>query len=112
MIVALLWLPIKSIYLTIRKIIYYIAYLSRTSSIIASDSNAIRQMEEFMEYYRIQLQNKEADLETLIKNNSSLSSNSFVNALRNSGEETADSMIRRATATISENGEIVRDFVA
>ena len=110
MIVSFIWLPIKSVYMTIKKIISYIIYLKQTSTVIASDSNAIRQMEEFMEYYRIRLQDKEADLETLINKNTSLDSNSFVRVLRANGEENADSMIRQATMTISENGEIVRSF--
>ncbi len=103
---------LKCIYLTFRNTIDYISYLKRTEGFIESDSAALHQMEEYMEYTRVRNQNKGVDLETLMAQGSELYNNSFAQLVRERGEEAATEEIARATTRIAANGEIIRDFAA
>ena len=101
-----------SIYRTIRKIIECIVYLKRTSGFIESDSAALQEMADYMEYTLIRNQNRGVDLETLMNEKSELANNSFARMVQEQGEAQAEANIRSAVASINENGEIIRNFAA
>lgn len=97
---------------TIQKLFYYTKHLIKTSGFIKSDSQALQQMADYMEYTLIRSQNVGVDLETLMNEDSSLQNNAFAqNVLRN-GEEQAEASIRDCVTSINENGEIIRNFAA
>lgn len=96
---------------TIKKTVEYIVFLKRTMGSIESDSASLGEMKEYMEYTLVRNQNKGVDLETLINQNSQLSTNSYVQMIQTQGEEQAETNIRNAVASINENGEIIRNFV-
>lgn len=100
----------KCIVGTVSNTIYYINYLKKTSGFIESDTAALQQMRDYMEYTLVRSQNKGVDLESLMKEGSQLYSNSYAQAVRDSGEQAADAALRQATTRIAENGEIIRDF--
>lgn len=103
---------IKCIVLTIVNTVRYIVYLKKTSGFIESDTAALQQMRDYMEYTMVCNQNKGVDLESLMSEGSALYNNSYAQAVRNNGEEAADAMLRQATTMIAENGEIIRNFPA
>lgn len=103
---------VKCIYYTIKNTVEYILYLKRTQGFIESDSAALEQMREYMEYTRIRNQNKGVDLETLMEQGSELYNNSFAQMVRDRGEAAATEEIARAATRIAANGEIIRDFAA
>ncbi len=100
--------PIK----TIQKVIQCITYLTRTSKFIESDSEALRQMQDYMEYTMIRNQNRGVDIATLLAQDSKLADNSYAHMVRDRGEEGAEAALRDCVASINENGEIIRDFAA
>lgn len=100
----------KSIWITISNTIQYILYLKRTQGFIESDSAALQQMRDYMEYTLVRNQNKGVDLEDLMNEGSELYNNSYAQAVRDNGEAAADAALRQATTRIAENGEIIRDF--
>lgn len=102
----------KSIYYTIRNTIDYIKYLKETSGFIESDSAALQQMADYMEYTMIRNQNRGVDLETLLNQKSELADNSYARMVLEQGEAQAEAHIRGCVASINENGEIIRDFAA
>ena len=101
-----------AIYRTIRKIIDCIVYLRRTSGFIESDSAALRQMDDYMEFTMVRNQNRGVDIETLLRENSQLANNSVAQMARTQTEEQIEASMRSCVATINENGEIIRDFAA
>lgn len=103
---------VLSIYRTIRKIIECIIYLKRTSGFIESDSAALRQMSDYMEYTLVRNQNRGVDIETLLRENSQLADNSVAQMARTQTEEQIEASMRSCLATINENGEIIRSFAA
>lgn len=103
---------VLSIYRTIRKVIECIVYLKRTSGFIESDSAALRQMSDYMEYTMVRNQNRGVDIETLLKENSQLANNSVAQMARTQTEEQIEANMRGCLATINENGEIIRSFAA
>ena len=103
---------IKCIILSIVNTVRYIVYLKKTSHFIESDTAALQQMRDYMEYTMVCNQNKGVDLESLMSEGSALYNNSYAQAVRNNGEEAADAMLRQATTMIAENGEIIRNFPA
>lgn len=108
----ILKITVQCIWVSIRNTIDYIKYLKETSGFIESDSEALRQMEEYMEYTRVRNQNKGVDLETLMAQGSELYNNSFAQMVRERGEAAATEEISRAATRIAANGEIIRDFAA
>ena len=102
----------KCCYYCIKNTIDYIRYLKRTEGFIESDTAALEQMREYMEYTRIRNQNKGVDLETLMEQGSELYNNSFAQMVRDRGEAAATEEIARAATRIAANGEIIRDFAA
>ena len=103
---------IKCIILSIVNTVRYIVYLKKTSHFIESDTAALQQMRDYMEYTMVCNQNKGVDLESLMSEGSALYNNSYAQVVRNNGEEAADAMLRQATTMIAENGEIIRNFPA
>jgi len=102
----------KCIWVTISNTIQYIIYLKKTSGFIESDTEALRQMADYMEYTIIRNQNKGVDLETLLNEKSELADNTYAHMVHTQGEEQAEAMLRDCVASINENGEIIRDFAA
>lgn len=103
---------VLSVYRTIRKVIECIIYLKRTSGFIESDSQALREMDDYMEYTLVRNQNKGVDIETLLQQNSQLANNSVAQMARSHTEEEIEARMRSCVATINENGEIIRNFAA
>lgn len=100
----------KCIWITISNTFYYIKYLKETSGFIDSDTNALQQMKDYMEYTMIRNQNRGVDLETLLNQKSELADNSYARMVQEKGEEGAEAALRDCVATINENGEIIRSF--
>lgn len=100
----------KCIWATISQTIQYIVYLKRTSGFIESDTAALEQMREYMEYTLVRSKNKGVDLETLMNEGSELYNNSYAQSVRDNGEAAADAALRQATTMINEHGEIIRNF--
>lgn len=101
---------ILSIYNTIKKVIYCVTYLKKTSGFIEEDTQALQRMQDYMEYTLVRNQNRGVDLETLMGQGSALYNNSFAQSVKANGEEAAEQMLRRSTTTIAQNGEIIRSF--
>lgn len=100
----------KCIWTTISNTFYYIKYLRETSGFIDSDTNALQQMKDYMEYTMIRNQNRGVDIETLLNQKSELADNSYARMVQEKGEEGAEAALRDCVATINENGEIIRSF--
>lgn len=100
----------KCIVVTISNTVQYILYLKRTQGFIESDSAALQQMRDYMQYTLVRNQNKGVDLEDLMHEGSELYNNTYAQAVRTNGEAAADAALRQATTRIAENGEIIRDF--
>lgn len=115
-ILSIIWEITKLIFqcfiTTIKNTIYYITYLKRTSGFIESDTAALQQMADYMEYTMIRNQNRGVDLETLLNQKSELADNSYARMVQEKGEEGAEAVLRGCVASINENGEIIRSFSA
>lgn len=115
-IISIIWqllvITVKCFITTVSNTIYYIKYLKETSGFIESDTAALQQMKDYMEYTLIRSQNKGVDLETLMNDESKLADNSFARMVQSQGEESAEASIRQCVASINENGEIIRSFAA
>ena len=103
---------IIALFETIKKIIYYINYMKNTSGFIESDTAALQQMKDYMEYTLIRNKNKGVDLEDLMQEGSELYNNTFAQMVRDQGEEQAEATISQCVTRIAENGEIIRNFAA
>ena len=103
---------VLSVYRTIRKIIECIIYLFKTSGFIKSDTRALQQMTDYMEYTQVMSRNVGVDLATLINEGSELYDNSYAQEVAQYGEAQAEANIRRCVTSINENGEIIRSFAA
>ena len=99
-------------FMTAKKIFNCITYLKNTSTAIEEDSRALAQMRDYMEYTLVCSQNRGVDLSSLMNEGSALYNNTYAQTVRDQGEEVADAMLRQATTTIAENGEIIRGFAA
>ncbi len=100
----------KCIIVTISNTFYYIKYLRETSGFIDSDTAALQQMKDYMEYTMVRNQNRGVDIETLLNQKSELANNSYARMVQEKGEEGAEVVLRDCVATINENGEIIRSF--
>lgn len=107
---ALVFGAFKCVYFTIRNTIEYIIYLRKTSGFIESDSLALEQMKDYMEYTLIRNQNRGVDIATLLNQKSELADNMYARMVHEKGEEGAEAVLRDCVATINENGEIIRSF--
>ena len=98
---------------TIKKLIQCIVYLKKTSGFIEGDSEALRQMTDYMEYTQIRNQyGDDVDIDTLLSMNSQLADNSVAQMAKTQSEEQIEAQMRNCLATINENGEIIRNFAA
>lgn len=97
---------------TIRKIVYYVSYMKRTSGFIESDSAALQQMKDYMEFTMVRNKHREMSLESLMQEGSQLYNNSFAQMVRDQGEEKAEAYMSQCVTRIAENGEIIREFAA
>lgn len=103
-------LIVKCLITTISNTIYYISYLRKTSGFIESDTAALQQMADYMEYTMIRNQNRGVDIETLLNQKSELADNSYAQMVQQQGEEGAEAAMRECVATFNEHGEIIRNF--
>ena len=101
---------VTSVWGTIKKLFNYTKHLIKTSGFIKSDTNALRQMADYMEYTRVLSQNVGVDLATLAGESGELYNNAFAQTLLQNGETSAETLIRDCTMTINSHGEIVRGF--
>lgn len=110
MIFQIIVITFKCIWITISNTFYYIKYLRETSGFIESDTAALQQMKDYMEYTLIRNQNRSVDLETLLNQKSELADNSYARMVQEKGENGAEAALRGCVASINENGEIIRSF--
>lgn len=101
---------VLAIWGTIQKLFYYTKYLIQTSSFIKSDTEALQQMADYMEYTLVRSQNVGVDLATLMTEDSQLYNNSYAQSVMNNGEEAAAASVRAAAVSFNEHGEIIRNF--
>ena len=101
-----------AIFRTIKKIIVDITYLIKTSSFIKSDSDALRAMEDYMQYTLVRNRNVGVDLSSLMAEGGELYNNSYARNVAQNGEEAAENTIREYVTSINENGEIIRAYSA
>ena len=102
----------KCIGATVSNTYHYIVYLKQTSGFIESDTAALRQMQDYMEYTLIRNMNRGVDIQTLLQQDSRLADNSYAHMVQSQGEAQAEANLRGCVATINENGEIIRSFAA
>ena len=102
----------KCIWLSISNTYHYIVYLKQTSGFIESDTAALQQMRDYMEYTQVRNRNRGVDVNTLLTQNSELANNSYARMVQAQGEQNAEAAMRQCVATINENGEIIRSFAA
>ena len=102
----------RSIIQAVYKVITYTTHIIRTSSFIQSDTQALQQMRDYMEYTVARSNNKGVDLQTLMASDSALYNNSFAQSVANYGEEQATANLANAMFQVNERGEIIRGFAA
>ena len=99
-------------FITAKKIIQGLIYLVKTEKALKNDSEALKQMKDYMEYTQVMSQNAGVGLDSLMGQGSQLYNNSYAQTVRSQGEEAAEAMLRRSATTIAENGETIRNFEA
>lgn len=113
-VLSIIWnilvLIVKCLITTVSNTVYYINYLVKTSGFINSDTQALQQMADYMEYTMIRNQNRGVDIETLLNQKSELADNSYAQMVQQRGEEGAEAAMRECVATFNEHGEIIRNF--
>lgn len=95
---------------TIQKLFYYTKYIIQTSGFIKSDTNALREMADYMAYTQIMSRNAGVDIDTLMAEGNELAGNTYAQAVKANGEQAAQDSLRNAAVTFNEHGEIVRGF--
>lgn len=113
-VLSIIWnilvLIVKCLITTGSNTVYYINYLVKTSGFINSDTQALQQMADYMEYTMIRNQNRGVDIDTLLNQKSELADNSYAQMVQQRGEEGAEAAMRECVATFNEHGEIIRNF--
>lgn len=113
-VLSIIWnilvLIVKCLITTVFNTVYYINYLVKTSDFINSDTQALQQMADYMEYTMIRNQNRGVDIDTLLNQKSELADNSYAQMVQQRGEEGAEAAMRECVATFNEHGEIIRNF--
>lgn len=113
-VLSIIWnilvLIVKCLIATVSNTVYYINYLVKTSGFINSDTQALQQMADYMEYTMIRNQNRGVDIDTLLNQKSELADNSYAQMVQQRGEEGAEAAMRECVATFNEHGEIIRNF--
>lgn len=98
--------------ITARKLIESIYYWIKTAGFIKSDSEALVDMQAYMEYTLAMEGSSGMDLETMMSQDEALHDNSYAQMVLAQGENQAFNQMRRTVMTIAENGEIIRSFAA
>ena len=101
-----------SVWGTIQKLFYYTKYIIQTAGFIKSDTAALQQMADYMEYTQIRSQHVGVDLATLMTEDSDLYDNTYARNVAQMGEDGAADAYRTATASYNEHGEIIRNAQA
>lgn len=113
-VLSIIWnilvLIVKCLITTVSNTVYYINYLVKTSGFINSDTQALQQIADYMEYTMIRNQNRGVDIDTLLNQKSELADNSYAQMVQQRGEEGAEAAMRECVATFNEHGEIIRNF--
>ena len=113
-VLSIIWnilvLIVKCLITTVSNTVYYINYLVKTSGFINSDTQALQQMADYMEYTMTRNQNRGVDIDTLLNQKSELADNSYAQMVQQRGEEGAEAAMRECVATFNEHGEIIRNF--
>ena len=107
---------IKAIFIavwgTIKKLFTYTKHLIQTSGFIKSDTQALQNLADYMEYTMVMSQNVGVDLASLMTENSELYDNSFAQNVMANGAASAEASLQGSVATCNEHGEIIRGFEA
>lgn len=101
-----------SVWGTIQKLFNYTKYIIQTAGFIRSDTAALQQMADYMEYTQIRSQNVGVDLATLMNEDSELYNNTYARNVAQMGEQGVADAFRTATASYNEHGEIIRNAQA
>ena len=78
--------------------------LKQLDKIIASDSDALQQMQDYFAYTQALEENESVDLTTFATDNA------YANAVLSKGEQAAQTELRRGVAQIAANGEIIKRY--
>lgn len=97
---------------TIKKIFTYTKYIIKTSGFIKSDSKALKEMADYMQFTQVMESNPDADLAELMAEGGVLHDNEFAKAVAAEGAEQAEAALKESTARANENGEVIRKFAA
>jgi len=97
---------------TIKKLFTYTKHLIQTSGFIKSDTQALQNLADYMEYTMVMSQNVGVDLASLMTENSELYDNSFAQNVMANGAANAEASLQGCVATFNEHGEIIRGFEA
>lgn len=85
--------------------------ISQCDAIIASDSNALRELRDYFAYTQVMEEKRgRIELEKLASQGGELFNNSYARTVANRGEAAAQAGLRQSVVTISANGEIIRSF--
>ena len=97
---------------TVAKLKDYLSYMKETSGFIESDSAALQNMNDYMEYTMVMQNNRGVDLETLMQEGGELYNNNIARMMLEQGEDQTEAYMRECVTRIAENGEIIREFAA
>ena len=81
----ILAISFKCVGITVIQTIQYVNYIKKTSGFIESDTKALEQIKEYMQYTLVRQQNRGVNLEDLMKEGSQLYNNSFAQMVREQG---------------------------
>ena len=95
---------------TIKKLFYYTKYIIKTSGFIRSDTRALGNMRDYMEYTQVMARNVGVDLASLMNEGSELYNNSYAQSVATNGADAAQQALRQEAITFNEHGEIIRGF--
>lgn len=106
----LMYLFFKCIVVAVIKLIQNIIYLVKTSHAAESDSECLRQMQDYMQYTQVIHNNQGQSIENMVANDNTLLNNIFIKEYMNTGRNSAESTIKSATSTIIENNELINSY--
>ncbi len=86
---------------------HYIKYLVQTSGYIKTDTEALSDMKDYMEFTKVLSQNGDANIEVLMREGNKLHGNKYAQLYVSIGEKKADEYMRQSLNTIVENGEVI-----
>jgi len=96
--------------ITIYRFVNRIKQIKKCDEIIASDSRVLQYMKDYFAYTQAIENNKGVDLAKLTEQGGELFDNTYAQYILNKGEKEAQAELRQSVVTISENGEIIRNF--